>query len=283
MKHYLTVVDQIIKNLESGVVPWKQPWTSFPKNFSTNKNYQGINTLILNLESRKCNLWGTVNQINAAGGRLKQGVGFKHKKIFFWTTKNKETVDSLGEISESTFPVLKSYIVYNLEDTIGLEHLIEINCNKKAISPNERADAIISNLPEKIKIIHGKNSAYFLPSYDEVYMPERDSFSSTSTYYSTLFHEITHWTGVPMRLNRYNLDLGIHKKGEDYSREELVAELGSSFLMAECEMFDLDILNNSSSYISSWIKFLKDDPRALIVSANKAQKAVDYILNNKIS
>ncbi len=283
MKHYLTVVDQIISKLESGVVPWKQPWVNFPKNFSTGKPYQGINTLILNLEPRKCNLWGTVKQINDAGGRIKQGVGFKHKKIFFWTTKNTEKVDSLGEVTEGSFPVLKSYIVYNLEDTIGLEHLLEPAINKKSIPPNERAESIILNLPEKIKIFHGKTSACFLPSYDEIHMPDRNNFISTSSYYSTLFHEVTHWTGVPMRLNRFDLDLGIHKKGEAYSREELVAELGSSFLMAECEMFDLDTLNNSSAYLASWIKFIKEDPKALIVSANKAQKAVNFILNRTIN
>lgn len=281
MKHYQEVVDQIIKKLESGVVPWKQPWTSFPKNFSTNKEYQGINTLILNLDCRKSNLWGTVKQINDAGGRLKQGVGFKHKKIFFWSQKNIESMDDLGEITESKIPILKFYIVYNLEDTVGLEHFLFAEDKKEKTKPNIKVDSIINNLPEIAKINYGSRSAFYVPSLDEIHIPGQEKFGSDSSFYSTLFHELVHWTGVPMRLNRFNLDHGNHKRGEAYSREELVAELGSSFLMAECEMFDLDTLNNSSAYLNSWINFLKEDPRSLIVSANRAQRAVDYILGRK--
>ena len=49
-------------------------------------------------------------------------------------------------------------------------------------------------------------------------------------YYSVLFHKLTHATGNSTRLNRPEI-VSVNTFGsEDYSREELVAELGASFL-----------------------------------------------------
>ena len=83
-------------------------------------------------------------------------------------------------------------------------------------------------------------------------MPLKSKFEDTEGYYSTLFHELIHWTGYKNRLNRLVL-----KKESDRAFEELVAEIGASFLCAEYGI--TPNINNTSSYVASWLKALKDD------------------------
>lgn len=58
--------------------------------------------------------------------------------------------------------------------------------------------------------------------------------------------------------------------------DEVVVELMSSFVMA-----DLGIANRPrgehAAYIASWLKVLKNDPRAIFTAAGKAQAAADWM------
>ena len=71
-----------------------------------------------------------------------------------------------------------------------------------------------------------------------------------------------------------NFDFG----SKDYSREELVAELGSAFLCAEAHI-DNSVIDNNTAYLNSWLKALQDDKKLIIFASAKAGKAVDYIRN----
>lgn len=277
-KNYKEVIERITNNIEKGVMPWKMPWTSAgaPKNFLTQKKYQGINCFILLDHDFSLNLWGTFKQITENGGKVKKGaVGYK---IFFWKFLKSSKLDADNELNEETIPLLKCYTIFNLSQTTGLEKYIPEKL-KNDVTPDEKAELVLAKMPLCPELNLNSSRAYYSPSRDLVGVPSKESFCSMPEYYSTLFHELAHSTGHPKRLNRFEELTAQHAKGETYSREELIAEFASSFLMAEAGIYNLDTETNSSNYIGGWLKFIKDDPMALISCANKAQKAADFILN----
>ena len=96
-------------------------------------------------------------------------------------------------------------------------------------------------------------------------------------YYATLAHELTHGTKYAQRLDR---DFGSKSWGdEDYSREELVAELGSAFLCADLELYQ-EPREENAAYIATRPEVLKNDNRAIFAAAAHTQRAADY-LNKK--
>ena len=141
-------------------------------------------------------------------------------------------------------------------------------------SPIESAEAIVKGMPNPPAFEQDSQAAY-IPSRDAVTMPSRTAFESQSEYYSTLFHELTHSTGHAKRLAREGFDP--QKFGsESYSREELIAEMGSAML---CGIAGIEqaTISNSAAYLQSWIKRLKADSRLVVSAASAAQKAADYI------
>ena len=140
---------------------------------------------------------------------------------------------------------------------------------------------MISDWSDCPPINHQGDRASYSPSSDRITVPKPENFDSSDFYYQVLFHEMSHSTGHSKRLNRFNDDkcLG-HYGSDDYSREELVAELGSAFLCSECKMDNSAVDKNSVAYIQSWLKAFKDDPSMMMWAASRAQKSTDYILEN---
>ena len=131
---------------------------------------------------------------------------------------------------------------------------------------------------EGVKLSHVEgDKAFYRPSTDEVVLPIRKQFVSTAEYYSTVFHELTHSTGHPSRLNR--LSKPTFFGTEDYSKEELVAEIGASALVNHVGLETTSSLRNNSAYIQNWLSVLKNDKRFIVSAAGKAEKAVNLILN----
>ena len=97
--------------------------------------------------------------------------------------------------------------------------------------------------------------------------------SATETYYSTLLHELTHWTGAKHRLNRMETT---DKKRKEYAKEEIIAELGAAMLCAKLGVTS-STRPDHAQYIDSWLKALKNDKRFIFSAASLAQKAVDYL------
>ena len=120
--------------------------------------------------------------------------------------------------------------------------------------------------------------AYYSPSIDYVCVPALEQYSDTSEYYSTTFHELTHSTGHKTRLDRLTSGAAAAFGGEDYSKEELVAELGAAALCNQCGIETSNSFKNSAAYIQSWLKALKNDKRMIVNASAAAQKAVDFIL-----
>ena len=121
------------------------------------------------------------------------------------------------------------------------------------------------------------DKAYYQPAFDRVVLPLKAQFTNTAEYYGTAFHELTHSTGHMKRLAR--LDGTAHFGGEEYSKEELVAELGSAALVHHVGLETSSSFHNSTAYCQNWLQALKNDKRFIVSAAGKADKAVNLILN----
>ena len=130
-----------------------------------------------------------------------------------------------------------------------------------------------------MKLLHQEgDKAFYRPSTDEVVLPIRKQFMSTAEYYSTVFHELTHSTGHASRLNR--LTQAAFFGSEDYSKEELVAEIGAAALVNHVGLETSNSIRNSAAYIQNWLQVLRDDKRFIVSASGKAEKAVNLILGS---
>jgi len=281
-KIYDLITDRIIALLEKGVIPWRKPWdaaSGAPRNLTSGKAYRGVNAMLLASLGFGSPWFATFHQIKALGGAVKKGAhGFP---VVFW--KFLETAAETDVEGEPTFrrdrvPLLRYYIVFNLELTEGIPAGKIPALETHHFDPIEACERIVAEMPQRPEIRYTTEArAYYRPSTDTVTMPLRESFRSAAEYFSTLAHELVHSTGAPGRLARKSLEDWAPFGTADYSREELVAEMGAGFLCAHAGI-ESATLENSAAYIRSWLRVLKDDRRAVIVAAGQAQKAADFIL-----
>lgn len=263
------VFDKIVAKLESGVIPWRKPWKgSAPRNAKTNRPYNGINRILLSLTDYEDGRWATFKQLQELGGNVKKGE--KGTQVVFWQMFTREK-----DGKEETIPYAKFYTVFNIAQTEGIEWTTEGKTPECAI---DEAELIWTNYDNRPSISFGGEIACYSPVNDAIKMPPKSAFNNTEEYYSTLFHEAIHSTGHQTRLNREGITNPIHFGTETYSLEELIAELGASFLCAESGINNT--LDNSAAYIKGWLKALKDHPKALFTAASSAQKAFDWIKGN---
>lgn len=272
---YEIITERIIAELQKGVVPWHKPWkSSGPMNLVSKRAYRGVNTWLLGVSQYASPYWLTFKQAKALGGSVRAGQ--KATPVVFWKpVKSKDKTS--GE--EKTFPLLRYYSVFNVEQCDGLEKHIPVDV-AKTVAPIDAAAAIVEGMPDKPTIQHGGTRACYAPGSDTVTMPPRDTFDNGEFYYSTLFHELTHATGHVSRLDRKGITESAGFGSETYSKEELVAELGAAFLCAEAGIVER-LIDNSAAYINNWLGALKQDVKLVVQAAAQAQKAADYILNRK--
>lgn len=276
---YDRVTEQIIEQLEAGTIPWQKPWNAYtgpPRNGKSGHYYRGMNVFLLGLSGQSTPWWFTPKQVNELGGHIRKGehVSWVH---FFkpWTPKDKAgqeesfegfEADAGGRTSK-TFLICRAYRVVNLaqcegegvdkfRDTHKTEDVARIDFN-----PIESCENILQAMPQRPFVHHGGGRAFYQPATDKVTMPERDTFRSAEAYYATLFHELTHSTGHPDRLNRKTIVDAAPFGSPSYSREELVAEMGAAFLCAFAGIDDPTI-QNSAAYIKGWLSKLKSDAKA---------------------
>lgn len=278
MKVYEIITNKIIEQLEKGTVTWRKPWKveGSPMNFVSKRPYRGLNVFLLNSEGYSCPYWASFKQINKLGGKVKKGA--KSSIIIYWKILDIEDRNDKGEDVSKKIPLLRYYRVFNLEQTEGIEYKTE-NKREKVNNIDECED-IVNCFLDKPKINHNEARAYYSPNLDYINMPKKDLFDNAESYYSTLFHELTHSTGAEHRVNRKSVVEASYFGSENYSKEELVAELGASFLCGICGIENTTI-NNSVAYIQGWLKALKNDKKLIIYASAQAQKAVDYILKDR--
>lgn len=275
---YSLVTDRIIEQLKQGSIPWQKPWkeAGMPVNGISGKQYRGINMMLLCMMGYEANAFFTFKQVKEIGGKVRRGE--KGHPVVFWSPKGEEQSVEDGSPERGNKPVLRYYVVFNLAQCEGIpQRYVPAPWREERDIP--AAKEIVSKMPLCPKIVHKENKAYYAVVEDYVNMPRKRNFNCDEEYYATLFHELVHSTGHDSRLARKGVVTMSEFGGELYSKEELVAEIGSYYL---CSMTELDLpLSNSAAYLQGWLQRLQGDSRLIVWAAREAQKAVDFILDVK--
>lgn len=278
---YTEVTNTIIAAIEKGMNgKFEMPWHSvnrIPENAKTGNCYQGINVPLLWAHQVDRDytspLWATYKQWAESGAQVKRGekgVAIVFYKIF--------EVDAPAEQEEAqTRIVARHSTVFNAAQVEGY-NLTEAPC-PSLIENIASADCLVAATGADIR--HGGDQAYYIPSQDFIAMPPREIFKNTTTstatenYYSTLFHELTHWTGAKQRLDRLNpAKFG----GQEYAFEELIAEMGAAMCCASTGVTSSP-REDHARYIENWLFALKSDKRFIFSASSQAQKAVDFLFS----
>ena len=272
---YETVTDEILEALEQGVRPWNKCWAgdlcSLPLRH-TGQAYRGINVLALWCKAiskgYQSPYWMTLKQANALGGKVRKG-----EKSTVVTRpqqgKDKRASEETGE--DKYFTYFAAYRVFNADQIEGLGAKFHPSVETKPVTPMPEIEAYFQKTGAVIR--HVENRAYYNRKDDFINMPEAGLFDTTEHYYSTLAHEVIHWTGSDKRLERTK---GKVKFDKDYALEELVAEIGAAFLSAGFGIRQVT-KEDSDNYLGYWIAQLKNDKRFIFKAAGAAQKAVEYL------
>ena len=272
---YEIITEKIIKQLESGVAPWRQPWTcQSPANLVTQKEYRGLNVFTLASQGFPSRFWLTFNQASKLGGRILKCE--KSSPVIFWNLGDeRETTTQDGATKTSRPLLLRYYSVFNLSQAEGIDIPASLLHETRTKDPIETCEQIVASMPNP-PVFEESDKAWYSPSNDAVGMPARDLFHSSEEYYATEFHELAHSTGHAKRLHRENFDNPVSFGSESYSKEELVAEMTAAMLCGVAGI-EQKTLENTAAYLKTWIARLKSDSRLLVSAASQAQKAADFI------
>lgn len=283
------VTAEIIAELKNGNVIWKKSWNNgeAARNYATGRPYEGFNQLYLSYKAQKNNypapLYLSFKQAQALGGYVRKG---EHASIvIYWKIgaykTGKMITDNYGTQKDETKILFTPFLhfVFNISQIEGIEFKFPETVGN-ANQPLEVCEDIITKMPLRPEIKHGGNRAYYVPALDFVQMPKLEQFFGSEEYYCILFHEIIHATGHTNRLNRFSNNTTTGRFGDaEYSKEELIAEMGAVYLSSYAGISNESLRNNSAAYLNGWIKALKDDPTLIITAANKAQKATAFVLS----
>lgn len=278
---YQLVTDRMIELLENGVVPWRKPWVggAAPVHLVSKKPYRGANVWLLGAAGYSSPYWVSYKQAADLGGHVRKGE--KSSLAVFWKLldiKPGEAGENGGDGAKTKkVPVLRYYRVFNLEQCDGIQApVLEAEANPTPdFEPIAQAEQLVQGMPDKPAITHNEARAYYARNEDRVNMPKREAFVGEAEYYATLFHELVHSTGHDSRLAR--LQNSVSGFGStSYAKEELVAEMGASYLCALAGIENATI-ENAAAYIQNWLSVLKNDRKLVVNAAAAAQKAVDFI------
>lgn len=283
----------------------------------TGRVYTGSNAFLCQLHTMKKNykvpVYFTIKQIKDSGAFPKKGE--KSIPIFKWglsihnrETGEKVTLEDYGSLPKEerdekykVIPYLKIYNEWNIDQT----NLEEVN--------KEKYDALLSKFEAKeikddngmysnaaidqmlasqswvcpIEYTQQNPSALYNKSRDVIIVPRKDQFNISDTpeeiykdgeeYYSSLIHEMAHSTGHESRLNRLSPDGKFG--GEEYAKEELVAELTAA-MVGSALGFDSRIRDNNTAYLKSWMSALKKEPKFLLSVMSDVNKASAMVIEH---
>lgn len=288
---YQMVTDRIISELEKGHIPWRKPWVvgSFaPRNLKdlaynrvTGRPYSLLNQMLLGMPGE----WMSFKQCKAAGGSIRKGE--KGKPVVFWKQYEvkEEGTDKDGNTVElrKKVPVLRYYTVFHVsQTTLEPKKLKEEEAPALAWNPEEQAEEVLNGYlkREGITLTHTPGDrAYYAPAFDSITLPLREQFPNRAEYYSTVYHEAIHSTGHKSRFDRFGKNSTFGTGG--YSREELTAEMGSAISLNRLGIETTESFRNSAAYIENWLENLREDSKAIVFAASRAEKAVKMIFNDK--
>ena len=305
---YEAITERIISQLEEcektgKKLPWQKGW-SMPK-FTTKKikvkanpdeiafngvsgrAYSFLNQMLL----LKGGAYFTFKEVQSLGAKVKKDE--KGNFVVFYKLEHKEETDpETGEVKTKTIPILRYYYVFYQSQIDGLDES-KIKIPYQEVHEAVKTEQTWDNLDECEKLanmyleregvgfsLEDGDRAFYRPSTDSITLPKKSQFKNAEEYYATLYHEMAHSTGHEKRLNR---DLKNFFGDEGYSKEELVAECASALL---CNLLGIEsgsTFKNTVAYIQSWIRALKNDKRMIVSASSRAEKAVAYIMDGKVT
>lgn len=282
------VTSDVITELQKGKVPWKKPWGThgLPKNYGSHRPYEGFNAFYLHYITEKngysAPYFLTYKQAQALGGHVRKGQ--KGTPIVYWKVYEREPRAQTAEgrkerSSQRCIPFL--WTVFNIDQVDGVDFCLPATSAHAAPQVIEACQQVLDNFPSpQPRVLHGGMQACYAPAPDTVQVPLLPSFSSAEAYHATLFHELIHATGHPMRLNRFQENEHSRFGDESYSKEELIAEMGASFLCAFTGI-NAQVFQNSVAYLQGWVSRFREDSTLILYAGNRAFKAATYILGLK--
>ncbi len=277
------------------VLPWRRPWgispnSGFPTNVVSKRRYSGVNVLLLRMAAMThgftSKYWATFNQWRELGGKVMRRPenvkpGHWGQTIVFFTRITKTETDPItGQKEETSFPLLKTYCVFNVDQVEG-DHLDHLRVKEESLAVNvdfvdyDPAEETIKATAADIRF--GGDRACYHREHDFILCPPKHRFKEENEYYGTIFHELAHWTGHESRLNR--ADKLARFGDKSYAEEELVAEMGSCFTLATLGVPQTDDISNHKAYVANWLEALNKDSRFIFRAASAASKAADYVLS----
>ena len=294
---YKVITEKMIARIESAIenkekFSWVKPWNGIPtgnylnylKDGDEMSEYRGINRLLLD-----GGLYLTYKQIyelsKKTGEKYTIPKGTPMETVYFYKMRIVEkkdedgnpVLDENGEIVKNRFAMMRFYGVYNVADIEGLDVEIPVNEYDETVL-TKTADILIKDFMKRtgVKIVSKKgiDKAYYMPSTHTVTVPYKGQFKTIEQFYATVFHELVHSTGK--QLGR---DMSGAFGKEKYGFEELVAELGSAFIMQSIGFDVTKTGENSAAYLKSWLKVFKEDTSFIVKASNKAQAASDLFFN----
>jgi len=273
---YQDVTSRIVAAIEANPGKFQMPWQrgggGLPTNAHTHNGYQGVNIITLWV----CGMafgsqtWATYRQWQEMGAQVRKGE--KGSPIIYYSTFEREQDDG----TQKAVPFIKSSSVFNADQVDGYT-----TPQKAEMPPLERLEAVDSFAKATGAIIReGGAQACYVPALDIIKMPDGERFIDTATssrtesFYSTLCHELVHFTGHPSRLSR---DMKGRFGDPRYAEEELIAELGAAFLCARLGI-SAEPREDHAAYINNWLTALKNEKRFIFAAASQAQLAADYLV-----
>lgn len=272
---YEEITNRIISQLENNEIPWMKPWSGIAGgayNRVSKKPYSLLNQMLLMHDGE----YATYKQWSDLGGKVKKGE--KSEIVVFWKIFQTEEVKD-GKVEKKSIPLLKYINVFHVSQVEGIEPK---DIKPIEHEPIEEAERIKNDYATRENLSINEvvsNDAFYSPMMDYIQVPCKEQFKDIMEFYSTLFHEMVHSTGHRDRLGRLDSSVKVAGFGtEEYSKEELIAEIGSAFLMNHIGIETPKTFKNSAAYIQSWLKVLRNDNKFIVSASGKAEKAMKYIL-----
>ena len=284
------ITDRILEGLKAGCIPWRKTWRpdkncGAPANGISGRCYSGINPILLDLVSMSrgysSRFWATFEQWKSIGAQVQKRPtecqpGRWGTQIVFYKQIKKTKIAENGVEKTDTFPIMRTFTVFNVDQVDGADYLkASIDQSPVSFQP-DYASAREAIAATQAEIKFGGDRAFYVrpvgefPHHndgDYIQMPHLGQFHAPNEFISTSFHELAHWSEVRLGW-----------KGS-YSEGELRAELAACFLAAQLNIPCSEDLTNHTAYLSSWLKELENDPKAILRAASQASKATQFILS----
>lgn len=289
-------------------LPWDKPWGTGLMNWYTEKEYRGINVMLLGGSGEFITLNQLIRYNKSAKtnyrvakedlGKYLINVFYKPNKYYLKTQQEineaKAKGQRIGTDQNGTYRVafiLRFSRVYPIQLVKNEEgESLPTKLSKDGIGTKftityHDAEQTLRSYCERegIKYTHELGQrAFYRQRGDVINMPVPESFVSAAEYYKTAFHEMVHSTGVEFRLNRKYLT-EYNDSMETRGVEELVAEIGGCYILSECgfEEKDMDI-QRTEAYLLGWSKWITENKKAFMVACSLATNAMDYVFNGGV-